>query len=297
MEQSGKEFFKERYESLGGSIEYSKVNTAIRFNTLKSISGLEERLKNRGISLKKIAWLEYGFEVIRSKTSIGAIPEHLLGYFFVQSSVSQLPAQVLSPKKGDVVFDMCASPGAKCTQLAALMENKGSLLACEINKDRVLSLSTNLERCNVQNCVAFNSDASKARKFNISFDKVLLDAPCSGNFVNDDSWFTRRSLQGIKRSSQIQRRLLRIASEVLKPRGTLVYSTCSLDPLENELNAQWAIDNLPLSLVETNINVGDPGIVLDGCSDEISKCRRFWPHKHKTEGFFIAKFVKGDVNE
>lgn len=282
MVQSGKEFFEKRYGELGGQLTEVKLNPCIRINTLKK-SDVVNRLKELGVKLEQVGFLENSFYVKSSPFSLGAITEHLLGYYYVQSAVAQLPALVLAPKPKEDVLDMCSAPGGKLTQMAALMQNKGRLFAYEIKQERTLALITNMERCGVKNCVAFTSDASGARKLKIQFDKILLDAPCAGNYVVDSRWFKNRTIDGIKRSAAIQKRLLRIAVEVLKPGGILVYSTCSLDPLENEDNVQWALDNLPVELEDTGLEIGDPAL---------EKCRRFWPHKTKTEGFFIAKFVR-----
>lgn len=293
MALSGRKFFEDRYASLGGRLVDVDLPVCIRLNSLRP-SDVVQRLEGLGFVLERVPFLENSFNVVSAPFSVGAITEHLLGYYYVQSAAAQLPALVLDPSVPDAVLDMCAAPGGKLTQLAALMKNKGSIVAFELNPRRVVSLKNNLERCGVRNCVAFSGDASRARKFD-RFDKVLLDAPCSGNYVTDPAWFSNRDLEGIKRSAKIQQRLLRVASEVLRPGGVLVYSTCSLDPLEDELNVQWAIDNLPLRLVDCGLDVGDPGLteVFDrSLSPDIAMCRRFWPHKTRTEGFFLAKLVR-----
>lgn len=290
MANAGNEFSK-RYEALGGKLIPLTLTPCIRINTLKHNS--IERLQDKGIALKAVPFLENAYYA-RSPFSIGATTEHLLGYYYIQSAAAQLPAVVLGAKPGEKILDMCAAPGGKTTQLAALMQNNGELLAFELKQERMKSLITNLERCGVTNCAAFIGDASRSKRF-APFDRVLLDAPCSGNYVTDPNWFKRRTLEGIRRSAQIQRKLLRTASSVLKSGGTLVYSTCSLDPLENELNIQWALDNLPLELDQTGITIGDPGLTHifgEDLNPQIARCRRFWPHKTRTEGFFIAKLVK-----
>ncbi|MBW3019634.1 RsmB/NOP family class I SAM-dependent RNA methyltransferase [Candidatus Woesearchaeota archaeon] len=281
MAQSGKEFFEKRYQAIGGKIVDVKLDPCIRINTLKE-SNVAARLKELGVELSPVKFLKNAYYVKKSPFSVGAITEHLLGYYYIQSAAAQLPAVILDPKPKEDVLDMCSAPGGKLTQMAALMGNKGRLFAYELKKERIVSLITNLERCGVKNCVAFASDASGVRKLKLKFDKILLDAPCSGNYVSDPKWFTHRTLDGIKRSAAIQKRLLRIAVEVLKPGGTLVYSTCSLDPLENEDNINWALDNLPVDVEDTGLKIGD----------DANKCRRFWPHKTNTEGFFIAKLRK-----
>ena len=159
----------------------------------------------------------------------------------------------------------------------------------------IASLMMNLERCGVKNTTVFSGDVESAKRLSIQFDKVLLDAPCAGNYLTEPGWFEKRNLDGIQRSSAIQKRLLKNAIEVLKPGGTLVYSTCSLEPEENELNMQWAIDNLPVKLEKVNLPIGDDGLTGvfgQKLSPDIALCKRFWPHKTKTEGFFIAKMVR-----
>jgi len=282
MAQSGKEFFEKRYAEIGGKLTEVKLSPCIRVNTLKK-SDIINRLKELGVKLEKVDFLKEAYYVKSAPFSVGAITEHLLGYYYIQSAAAQLPAIVLDPKPKETVLDMCSAPGGKLTQMAALMQNKGRLFAYELKRERTISLITNLERCGVKNCVAFASDASGVRKLKLKFDKIILDAPCSGNYATDPKWFSHRTLDGIKRSAAIQKRLLRIAVEVLKPGGTLVYSTCSLDPLENEDNVQWALDNLPVELEDTGLKIGDAAL---------GKCRRFWPHKTNTEGFFIAKFKR-----
>ncbi len=128
----------------------------------------------------------------------------------------------------------------------------------------------------------------------IKFDSVLLDAPCSGNFAGDPRWFDKRTLADVKRNVPMQQRLLKAACDSLADGGNLVYSTCSLEPEEDEMMIDWALKNLPLKCMDTGVSVGVPGLVsvfgrtLD---PQISRCRRLWPDG-KHEGFFVAKLVK-----
>ncbi len=292
MALSGRKFFEARYGSFGVELVDVKPKQCIRLNSLKDVDVLS-RLRTLGVRLESVSFLDNGFYVLESGFSLGAITEFLLGYYCIQSAPAQLPVKVLSPSPGDVVLDMCAAPGGKSTQLAELMENKGLLVCFELKPHRLSSLVYNLDRCGVVNSVVFRGDSVYAGKLGLKFDKILLDAPCSGNYVSDSHWFEKRDLDGIKKSSRIQKRLIRAASQFLKKDGVLVYSTCSLDPLENEFNVQWALDNLPLKLEDTGLDVGDPGLTEvfnEKFSSEIKKCRRFIPHKTGTEAFFIARF-------
>ncbi len=295
MELGGKEFFSKRYEQLGGKIVDIFLPKTIRLNTLRaSVKEIVSRLEKIGIKLEKIPFTTHGF-VAQSKFSLGAIAEYLLGYYYLQEAAAQLPVSVLNPKPDDIILDCCAAPGGKTSQLAQLMKNQGVIVAFEQKEHRIPSLLMNIERLGVENAVVFKGDAALAKNLGIQFDKILLDAPCAGNFVTDPIWFEKRDMAGIERSSAIQKRLLKSAVDVLAPNGTLVYSTCSLEPEENELNMQWAVDNLPVRLENVSLPIGEPGLTNvfgKKLSSDIAKCRRFWPHKTNTEGFFIAKLVK-----
>jgi len=295
MANAGKSFFQERYRNLGGTTKPVTLSPSIRINTLKTnAKTLVSRLDKQGAALEKIPFTKHGYTV-KGDFPVGSSVEYLLGYYYIQEAAAQLPAIVLNPQPDDTILDCCAAPGGKTTQMAQLMHNHGRIIAYELKDKRLLGLCSNLERMGITNTVAFGGDFAKVRKTGLTFDKVLLDAPCSGNYVTDDKWFSKRSLSGIQTSSKIQKRLLRNACEMLKVGGTLVYSTCSLEPEENELNMDWAINNLPLTLEKFNLPLGDPGLtrVLGQELDKsVSHCKRFWPHKTNTEGFFIAKLVK-----
>jgi NOL1/NOP2/sun family putative RNA methylase len=281
-------FFLSRYKELGHEIEPDKmtIKQSIRVNTLKiSEQELLKRLEKK-VKLTKIPFTDSGYWV-ESDFALSSTPEYLQGYYYIQEAASQLPVKVLSPENTDAVLDMCAAPGSKTTQLAQVMGNKGSIVALESNSSRLAALKNNLERCGVTNCIIYQKDAAHADDLGILFDKVLLDAPCSGNFVTDSAWFDKRSIEGIKLMAKTQKELLRAAVRVLKPSGTLVYSTCSLEPEEDEEVIEWALDTFPVKLVETGLKVGDSGITA-----MTKLCRRFWPGKTGTQGFFIAKLCK-----
>lgn len=278
-------FFLKRYSDLGYDIDPEQVSVAraIRVNTLKiSEEDLLARLKKK-VSLRKIPFTGTGYWV-DADFSLSSTPEYLQGYYYIQEAASQLPAQVLGPGKGGSVLDMCAAPGSKTTQLAQLMCNQGSIIALDSHSCRIGALNNNLERCGVRNCIAYHKDAAHADDLDMKFDRILLDAPCSGNFATDPGWFSRRDLEGIRQNAKVQKTLLKTAAGLLNKDGRLVYSTCSLEPEEDEEVVEWALDNLPLELEDTGLSIGEPG-----STDSTCLCRRFWPGKHDTQGFFIAK--------
>lgn len=290
-----KQFFINRYKQLGSGFAEIQLKKSLRVNTLKiTHEKFVERMTSIGVKLAKINFLQDGYYA-ESKFSLGAITEYLLGYYYLQEAAAQLPAQILESQANETVLDMCASPGGKTTQLAQLMHNKGTIVAVEQKQHRLEALKSNVERMGAENIIIYRTDVKNLQKSNTKFDKILLDAPCSGNYVTDKSWFQKRDITGIQKSADIQKQLLKTAINLLKTNGILVYSTCSLEPEENELNIQWLLNNFKVELQNTQLKVGDEGLTnVFGrkLSNEIKKCKRFWPHKTSTEGFFIVKVKK-----
>ncbi len=292
---SSKDFFVKRYKQLGEDFKEVNLKPSLRVNTLRiSEKDIIVRLENLGVKLEKVSFAKYGY-YFNSKFSLGAISEYLLGYFYLQESAAQVPVQVLDPEESDLVLDCCASPGGKTSQICQWMNNKGNVVSLEKKQHRVKSLKVNLERMGCNNVVALNMDVAKIDKLNMQFDKILVDAPCSGNFADDKQWFNKRDIDGINFSSKIQKEILASAVKVLKKDGVLVYSTCTLEPEENELNMQWLLDNFKVKLEPISLDFGSSGLVnvfgrkLD---KSISLCKRFWPWKTNTQGFFVAKVRK-----
>ncbi len=270
----------------------------VRVNTIKIDEGeLVERLKERGFEVEKTE-VPFCYEVLREPYSVGATPEYLMGYYYVMEKSSCVPPLALDPKPNDVVVDFASSPGGKTTFLAQLMGNRGVLIAVEASKDRIQALIDNVHRMGVLNTAIVHMDATKFYKLGIKVDKILLDAPCSGEgVIHKDR--ERKRISGrrdIELCSKLQRDLVTSALKSLKPGGVLVYSTCSLTPEENELVVQYVLENFNVRIEE--IEWGERALThipnYGELDREIGKCRRFYPHKHKTSGFFVAKIVKKD---
>ncbi len=288
--------FLDRYRAMGHELRGDeRTRRAIRVNTL--LAGRDEvvgRLEARGVKPTGIPWLRDGPHGEGGESSVGASVEYHLGLYSIQEAAAQFPVEVLAPAAGEAVLDMCAAPGGKTTQMAAWMGNKGVIVAVDVRRDRLYALENNLERTGVENCVAYYADAVGLDYGGTLFDKILLDAPCSGNYVTDRSWFSKRSIGDVESNAAEQRRLLGGAVGLLKPGGVLVYTTCSLEPEEDELNVQWFLDNHGVSLGD----VGGPGspalteVLGRSLSPEVTRCRRFWPDETGTQGFFVAKAVK-----
>ncbi len=269
----------------------------IRVNTLKiDEDELIQRLSERGFVLERTE-VPFCYKVIEEPFSIGATPEYLMGYYYVMEKSSCIPPLALNPKPGETVADFASSPGGKTTFLAQLMNNKGVLIAIEANEERIPPLIDNIHRMGVLNAVVVKMNAVKFKNLGIKVDKILLDAPCSGEGVihKDKSRKTDRGAKDIEFCSALQKDLIESAIMSLKPGGTLVYSTCSLTPEENEFVIQWVLERFDVELEE--IEWGDPALTEIPNTDivfskDMSKCRRLYPHKHETSGFFVAKIVK-----
>jgi NOL1/NOP2/sun family putative RNA methylase len=285
-----------RYQTLGYTCKLIDLKPSIRINTLKTTEKeMVSRLKNLGVKLTKISYTDFGY-YYETKFSLGATSEYLQGYYYIQEAASQLPPQILEPKPNDVVLDMCAAPGSKTTEIAQYMQNRGTIVGLDADPRRLFALRNNLERCGVSNTLLYKKDSRFAFDLGIQFDKVLLDAPCSGNYAIEEDFFVKKSVDGIRERSRLQKELLKSAVKVLKKSGTLVYSTCSLEPEENEMNIDWLLSKYPeMKLEQVKLDVGDNGLVNvfgKKLNPEIKKCKRFWPTKTETEGFFIAKLIK-----
>ncbi len=299
MEQN---YFLNRYKEILGEKQVEKLlkvklSRFIRVNTIKtSHDKLIRRLEKIGISLKKVDFLTDGYEVKKARFSPGAAIEFLLGYYYIQEAASQCPAQVLNPKPGEVVLDMASAPGGKTSQLAQYMNNKGVIIALDTNSGRLKILRDNLERMGVKNTLVYRKDARFAFDLGVEFDKVLLDAPCSGNFIDDKEWLGKRKPEDIKNRVRVQRELLKAAIKVLKTGGELVYSTCSMEPEENEFNINWLLQKYTnLRLLPPSSLPVSPGLTEvfgKTLNPDVKLCGRFWPHLHNTQGFFIAHLKK-----
>ncbi|MEM3730517.1 MAG: RsmB/NOP family class I SAM-dependent RNA methyltransferase [Candidatus Bathyarchaeia archaeon] len=291
---SSKEFFVKRYEELGWKFEDVKLKPAIRINTINAkAEKVVERLESRGVELEKIPFLQNGYWISRSKFSIGATSEYLLGLYSIQEAAAQIPATLFTQLKDKLVLDACAAPGGKTVQLADLMQNTGAIIALDVKKGKLMALTNHLERCHVKNTIVYQMDARKASTLKLKFDHILLDVPCSGNFAADEKWFEKRNIQDVERNAKLQREILAEAAKVLKDEGEIVYATCSLEPEENEFNIDWAVKNLNLKVEKISCYGEKSPTEIFGrrLDSQIENCRRIWPGK--TQGFFICKLKKG----
>lgn len=298
--------FEERYRLLLGDrydeyIRYSSayIRKCIRVNTLKiSVAAVRARLEKEWL-LTPVPWCAEGFWIEKrgeARFDIGNIPEHQLGYFYIQDAASMIPPVVLAPEPGEQVLDLCAAPGSKTTQLAQYMANEGVLVANDVAANRLKPLGLNLQRCGITNVVVI---LKGNRRLEPGFDRVLVDAPCSGTGT------IRRSLKTmlmwspglVRRMQAEQKRLIRLGYSLLNPGGTLVYSTCTQEPEENEEVVTWLLEHEPaarLEAIDIDI-VRSPAVAAWGGKRyhaDIGKALRIYPQDNDTEGFFVAKVRK-----
>ncbi len=263
--------------------------TYIRVNTLK---GKEETLlrcmETDGITLEKVQNLRYAYKVA-SKRPIIRTRSFKEGFFYIQDKASCLAAEVADVQPEMTVLDVCAAPGAKTTYLAQLMENKGIILALDYSKRRINIWKQEIRRMGVKIAIPITADTSKPLPVTLKADILILDPPCTstGTFrkLPSAKWrLTKRSIAGM---ASFQWRMLENCADLVKDRGHLIYSTCSIAVEENELLIEKFLKWHPdFKLVEAKPWIGIHG--MRGLTD----CQRLYPQIHDCNGFFIAKMQK-----
>lgn len=276
----------------------------IRTNTLKARRrDLAQDLVNKGVNLQPIGkWTKVGLQVFDSQVPIGATPEYLSGQYILQAASSFLPVMALDPQDNERVLDMAAAPGGKTTFISAMMKNTGCVFANDSNKARTKSLIANIHRLGCKNTIVCNYDAREFPKVMGGFDRVLLDAPCSGTGViaKDESVKTSRTEKDFIQIPHLQKQLILSAIDSVNAHsetgGVIVYSTCSVAVEENEAVVDYALRKRPnVQLVDTGLTIGKEGFTNyrgKHFNPKLKLTRRYYPHVYNVDGFFVAKFKK-----
>ncbi|KAJ4309029.1 rRNA (cytosine-C5-)-methyltransferase nop2 [Neodidymelliopsis sp. IMI 364377] len=276
----------------------------IRTNTLRTHRReLAQSLINRGVQLEPVGkWSKVGLQIFDAQVPLGATPEYLAGHYILQAASSFLPVMALAPQENERVLDMAAAPGGKTTHLAALMKNTGCIFANDASKERSKGLIGNIHRLGVRNSVVCNYSALEFPKVMGGFDRVLLDAPCSGTGViaKDASVKTNKTEADFMKLPHLQKQLILAAIDSVdhhsKTGGYIVYSTCSVTVEENEQVVQYALNKRPnVKLVETGLTFGKEGFTKIGGKifhPSMKMTRRYYPHTYNVDGFFVSKFKK-----
>lgn len=273
-----------------------KRNTTLRVNTLKSnIQDIMSILKEKGIKFDRVSWYNDAL-ILKNATEkqIQGLDIYENGYIYLQSLSSMIPPIVLNPIKNEKVLDLTAAPGSKTTQMAAMMHNEGYILANELDTLRCERLKFNVEKQGAD-IIEVNNGRGEVigKKYEEYFDKVLLDAPCSGEgrfLANDHKTYRNWSEKTVNELSKLQKKLLKSAYQAVKQNGEIVYSTCTLNRDENEKVLEWALEELNVKMLDIKLDVKNKGNIFSQ-NEEINKAIRILPSK-ETEGFFIAKLKK-----
>ncbi|MGC5771261.1 RsmB/NOP family class I SAM-dependent RNA methyltransferase [Paenibacillus pabuli] len=302
--------FEERMKNLLGIEFESFMNSykqsphaGLRVNTLKI--SMEQFNEIAPYDLRPIPWCETGFYVPHD-VKPGLHPYYHAGLYYIQEPSAMAPVELLQVQPGDRVLDLCAAPGGKTTQIAAKLQGKGVLVTNDIHAERTKALAKNVELYGVRNAVVLNESPERiASAFPHYFDKVLIDAPCSGEgmFRKDEDMVKSWEHHSVEKCVLMQRDILETAARLLAPGGTIVYSTCTFAPEENEamiaeflnMNRNFAVTDIPK---KAGFASGRPdwvrqmmpekAVAMEAVLDQTKGTARLWPHLLEGEGHYVA---------
>lgn len=296
FENKMKEMLGEDYIHYERSFE-TVAHQGLRVNTSKI--SVEDFLKISPFPLKPVPWCPNGFYYEKNEKP-AKHPYYYAGLYYIQEPSAMTTAGFLPVEDGDVVLDLCAAPGGKSTELAAKLNGTGLLVSNDISNSRAKALLKNIEVFGVGNALVTSEPPNElAKRFPAFFDKILIDAPCSGEgmFRKQNNMTKAWEQNGVDLFVGLQRSILKEAVTMLKPGGMIIYSTCTFSKEENEQSIEYLLSlDETLHLVELpmyeGFDTGHPDWGLTGNAD-LTKCRRIWPHRVEGEGHFVA-LVKKD---
>lgn len=293
-----------RYDKFFGNGTSSKLKDAmrqysnnqfIRVNLSKmNLDEIQVFFKKNRVKFEN-TFLKNAFKIEKTFFNLSSSIQCLTGQFYFQDLASQVPVNCVDFEKLKSlnrvvkVLDGCASPGSKTTQMLDLLnfhKIEYELTAIELEEKRVNRLVNNIQKMGFDRFKIINCSATDF-KTSDKYDVIILDVPCSGNLVGDKNWLNKRNVSDICDKSNLQKSIVKNISKYLSDEGELIYSTCSIEPEENEDNVKWIIDNCDLKNVKIDLEVGFDASCLNGVLG-----LRFLPHKSRTQGFFVSKFVR-----
>ena len=271
----------------------------LRVNT-KKIS-VEEFKKICPFEITPIPWIENGFYYDGEHVQAAKHPYYFAGLYYLQEPSAMTPANRLPVEPGDKVLDVCAAPGGKATELGAKLQGEGVLIANDISNSRAKGLLKNIEVFGIGNVLVLSEEPGKLEEyFPEYFDKILIDAPCSGEgmFRKDKKMVKAWEEHGPEFFAKIQRSIVTQAARMLKPGGMMLYSTCTFDPEENEGTIEYLMSQYPEFIIKEirpyeGFACGKPE-VTESKLEDFKKTVRIWPHKMHGEGHYVALLQKGE---
>lgn len=299
FEQKMREMLGPDYENYLASFGCDAYQ-GLRVNTAKI--SVEDFLKLSPYELRQVSWCPNGFYYDKAQKP-AKHPFYFAGLYYIQEPSAMTTASLLPVEEGDVVLDLCAAPGGKSTELAAKLHGTGLLVTNDISNSRAKALLKNIEVFGVENALVTSEPPNElAKRFPGFFDKILIDAPCSGEgmFRKQGNMTKAWEKNGVDLFVGLQQSILKEAVTMLKPGGTMIYSTCTFSKEENEQAMEYLLsldDSLHLQELPLfdGFDKGHPEWGITG-NEELTKCRRLWPHRIEGEGHFVAMVRKDRDN-
>lgn len=295
---------QDEYEEFENSFDGNRYH-ALRINPLKAerdkVMESMKTVYGEEISFEKVPWSENGYYYDR-KMQPGKHPYHEAGVYYIQEPSAMAPVTLLDPQPGERILDLCAAPGGKSTQIAAAMKGKGILICNEIHPARAKILSENVERMGIRNAIVTNETPDRLEeRFAGYFDRILVDAPCSGEgmFRKNEEATEEWSPENVQMCADRQDDVIESAYQMLRPGGILCYSTCTFAPAENEgtisrllaRHEDMSICEIPEEQYDKGFQPGRPEW-SEKQVEGIEKTIRLWPHRLKGEGHYAAVLKK-----
>lgn len=300
FEEKMKQLLQEEYDAYISCYEEPRYY-GLRVNTRKI--SVEEFVKICPFEIQPVPWISNGFYYDGDQVQPAKHPYYFAGLYYLQEPSAMTPANRLPIEPGDKVLDVCAAPGGKATELGARLDGTGVLVANDISNSRAKGLLKNLEVFGIDNVFVLSEEPGKLiQYFPEYFDKILIDAPCSGEgmFRKDKKMAKAWEEHGPEFFSRLQRSIITQAAQMLKPGGMLLYSTCTFDALENEGTIEYLLQEYPeFQILEMTpyegFSRGRPEFSSSG-NPELAKTVRIFPHHMHGEGHFLALLKKGEAD-